>query len=145
MKKYASLVFLLLLAGCSNPLVVDEQLQVNEVLESEVAESIDITLPADSPPEIYWCCNPFEKESEFLTRAELEYPAEARGVKGKVVVMVLIDKDGTPLETRILKGDPVFHNAATKMIMASTYTPTIYHNHEAIKVWMMIPVKFSPK
>ena len=76
---------------------------------------------------------------------KVEYPeiAKRAGIEGKVVVRVLVGKDGKPVKTRIESSDSEYlEKAAVKAIMSSIFTPAIQGN-KAIAEWISIPVNFK--
>ncbi len=73
------------------------------------------------------------------------YPDLARraNVEGKVLVRVLVDKDGSPKRTRVEYSDnDLLNDAAVNAIMKATYTPAI-QNNQPVQCWVTIPVNFK--
>jgi periplasmic protein TonB len=87
-----------------------------------------------------------EKEPAPVNRIIPQYPEMARkaGMEGKVVVKVLVGKDGKPEKAVIIKnpGTDIFDEAATEAAMKSTYTPGV-QNGRPVKCWMVLPLKFT--
>jgi|YNPBryulayer2012_1023412.scaffolds.fasta_scaffold04509_5 protein TonB len=87
-----------------------------------------------------------EKDPEFVNRVQAVYPEMARkaGIEGKVIVKVLIGKNGKPEKAQIIKnpGTDIFDEAVINAVMNSTYTPAI-QNGRPVKVWMMVPFSFK--
>lgn len=87
-----------------------------------------------------------EKEPQFVNQVKPVYPEIARkaGLEGRIVVRVLIDKDGKPKKAQVLKssGIEAFEEAAIDAVMRSSYSPAI-QNGKPVKCWMTIPIKFS--
>lgn len=87
-----------------------------------------------------------DKNPELLTPIRPIYPDSARKahIEGKVVVKVLIDKEGTPSKSQILKnsGTDIFDNAAMQAVMNVKYKPA-EQNGKPLKVWMVIPINFK--
>ncbi len=87
-----------------------------------------------------------EKEPHFVNQVKPVYPEIARkaGLEGRVVVRVLIDKDGKPKKVQVLKSSGIesFEEAAVEAVMQSSYSPAI-QNGRPVKCWMTIPIKFS--
>jgi TonB family protein len=73
------------------------------------------------------------------------YPAEAlaRGIKGPVVLQVIIDKQGKPHDIKVKKGDPVLAKAAVEAVRQWEYKPYKL-NGEAVEVETMVTVNFEP-
>jgi periplasmic protein TonB len=90
---------------------------------------------------------PVEKEP-YIDLVELQknivYPELARraGIEGKVLVRVLVDKEGKPKKHRIEYSDnEQLNDAAVKAIMKSVFTPAI-QNDRPVTCWVTIPVTF---
>ncbi len=91
-----------------------------------------------------------EKEPEFdyadLQR-RVQYPEIARraGIEGKVVVKVLVGKDGKPKRAFVADSpSEMLNDAALKAVLATTFTPAI-QNGNPIDVWVTIPIIFKIK
>jgi len=87
-----------------------------------------------------------EKEPQFINQVKPVYPEIARkaGIEGRVVLRVLIDKDGKPQKAQILKnpGTDIFDEAAIASVMQSSYSPAI-QNGRPVKCWLTVPIKFT--
>lgn len=87
-----------------------------------------------------------EKEPQFVNQVKPVYPEIARkaGIEGRVVLRVLIDKDGKPKKAQILKnpGSDIFDEAAIASVMQSSYSPAI-QNGKPVKCWLTVPIKFT--
>ncbi|MCS7212587.1 MAG: energy transducer TonB [Chloroherpetonaceae bacterium] len=96
----------------------------------------------DPDPDVFVA---LEKEPQFVNQVKPVYPEIARkgGIEGRVVVRVLIDRDGKPKKAQIVKnpGIDVFDEAAIDAVMQSTYSPAI-QNGRPVKCWMTIPINF---
>ncbi len=93
---------------------------------------------------------PVEKEP-YLDIKELqsrvEYPDIARraNVQGKVLVRVLVGKNGIPIKCSVQSSDSdLLEPAATKAIMKSVFTPAL-QNSQPVTCWVSIPVIFIIK
>lgn len=75
-----------------------------------------------------------------------EYPAEARrGRKeGRVMVRVLVDKQGNVEKVEVLHGSELFRHAAAAAAWQFRFRPG-KHEGERRKVWMVMPIEFSLK
>lgn len=75
----------------------------------------------------------------------LEYPVIARenGIEGTVKVSVQVDKDGTPLQVRIMHStNKIFEQNARKAASELTYTPATQNGHP-IQTWFTLTVAFE--
>ena len=75
-----------------------------------------------------------------------EYPVEARrGRKeGRVMVRVLVDKQGNVEKVEVLHGPDLFRKAAESAAWQFRFRPG-KHEGERRKVWMVMPIEFSLK
>jgi len=73
-----------------------------------------------------------------------EYPREARRRKleGKVVLRVLVGKDGAVEEVEVLNGPAVFREAARAAARQFRFRPGKHEGHRR-KVWMIMPIEFK--
>lgn len=76
----------------------------------------------------------------------IKYPEIARkaSIQGQVVIHVLVNEEGIPIETRVLKslGNSGCDEAAIEAIMKTRFYPAKQRNRP-VKFWMAIPVKFQ--
>lgn len=73
-----------------------------------------------------------------------EYPqqARARNMEGRVLLRVLVSKEGRAKDIEVLESShPLFTKAARKSAQRSQYVPLIRHGR-AREVWVRIPFKF---
>ncbi len=85
-----------------------------------------------------------EQEPQKVKWVNPEYPKLAKdaGIEGKVLVKVLIDKEGKVKKAVVIKGNEIFHESVIKAAMQCTFTPAI-QNQKPVPVWMMIPFNFQ--
>jgi len=109
----------------------------NDNYSGEVSESdpdIDAYVEVDKYPEV-------------IESGEPIYPEEAtkNGIEGKVFVKVLVDKNGNPKKTVILKSEnEIFNNAAMEAAKKCKFTPATQKG-KPIAVWVVLPYKFALK
>ena len=77
---------------------------------------------------------------------KVEYPEMARrsGIEGKVIVKVLIGKDGRPKQGKTIiveTADELLNDAAIKAIMAQVFPPAVQYG-QPIEIWASIPIVF---
>ncbi|MCU0427337.1 MAG: TonB family protein [Candidatus Kapabacteria bacterium] len=80
-------------------------------------------------------------------QSRVEYPEVARraNIQGKVLVRVLVGKNGVPMKTVVEASDSdLLDPAATKAIMKSVFTPALQNGHP-VTCWVSIPVIFVIK
>lgn len=73
------------------------------------------------------------------------YPEEAKinGIEGTVYVKILINNNGIPIDTLIVKSsNPIFNEASLNAAMASEFSPYKRKGHNQ-KTWVMVPFKFA--
>ena len=77
----------------------------------------------------------------------LRYPTEARekGTAGTVYLQFIVETDGTLSELRVVRGigDGCDEEAVRLLNNSPPWTPG-RHRGRAVRVWMGLPVKFSP-
>jgi len=78
----------------------------------------------------------------------IKYPEIARkaGIQGQVVIHVLVNEKGIPIDTKVLKslGNSGCDEAAISAIMKTRFTPASQRNRP-VKFWMSIPIRFQLK
>ncbi len=87
----------------------------------------------------------FEKMPEMTDAAKPYYPeiAKRAGIIGKVWVKVLIDKEGRPKKTIVVKSESELFNAsAVDAAMKSKFSPAM-NGDKPFPVWIVIPYKFG--
>ncbi len=64
-------------------------------------------------------------EARLVRKVDPKYPKEAKKyrVVGTVVFRILVDRDGRVSEIKLLRGDPVFVQAATEAVRKWRYEP----------------------
>ncbi|NIR50617.1 energy transducer TonB [candidate division KSB1 bacterium] len=125
-------------------------------IESTDLDLSDIPEPPPPPPEDDGNVNIFVAYDEeprpiggfrAIQRA-LKYPEIARkaGIEGKVIVHVLVNKQGEVENTRILKslGHSGCDDAAINAIKSVKWKPALQRD-KPVKVWVAIPVIFKLK
>lgn len=83
-------------------------------------------------------------EERLLERVMPQYPETAAraGVKGEVVVDVMIGKNGTIRELKLVHGSPVLASAAMDAIRQWKYRPYLV-NSEPVEIWTRITIRFG--
>lgn len=77
-------------------------------------------------------------------QSRVKYPdiARERSIQGKVVVRVLIDKDGSIAKYVVVESaHKLLEPEAVKAVLATTFTPA-KQNGQPTKIWISIPVNF---
>ena len=81
-------------------------------------------------------------------RKLIKYPEIARkaGIQGRVVIHVLVNEEGVPVDTKVLQslGNSGCDEAAIDAIMKTRFTPATQRGR-AVKFWMSIPITFQLK
>ncbi|MDF1883291.1 energy transducer TonB [Sulfurimonas sp. SAG-AH-194-C21] len=80
------------------------------------------------------------------TRPPLTYPAQAArdGIKGYVIINILIDKDGSVEIAKILESQPagIFDTAALNAIRSWRFSPAMY-KAKPVKMWAKQKIRFQ--
>ncbi len=98
-------------------------------------------------------CHPERAEESSIVQPKLltahtsfNYPHEAynQGIEGKVVVRLLVNKEGKVIESKILKtsGSGVLDEAALKMVRSSAYEPGTIDGVVS-EFWLHLPIEFK--
>jgi len=80
-------------------------------------------------------------------KKSMPYPLawQTNGIKGKVIVKVLVGEDGTPVKHEIVKSA---HKKLTESVEKSLYNlkfnPAYDQANVPIKMWVTIPIDFNP-
>ena len=73
------------------------------------------------------------------------YPelAQEAGIEGRVLIAILVDADGKPIETKILRSEvtPAMAEAALRAAMESRFEPGQQRN-QPVRCWVTIPFDF---
>ena len=74
------------------------------------------------------------------------YPADAKkkGIFGKVLVEMIIDKGGRPKSLRVTEGDPILAQETLRALSQWRWKPYKL-NGEAVEVETTVTVKFEPR
>lgn len=84
-----------------------------------------------------------EEFPQAITKVTPEYPDLARqsSMEGTVTVQALVGKDGKVKDTRIVKSNPVFDQAAEKAVKQYVFKPAL-SNNKPVAVWVAVPIRF---
>jgi protein TonB len=87
-----------------------------------------------------------DSKPKVLSRAPLEYPSEAakEGIKGYVIINLLVAKDGTVELAKILESQPagVFDAVAINSVQSWRFGPAKYKG-KPVKVWAKQKIRFD--
>jgi len=90
--------------------------------------------------------NTVDVKPKVLARPPLEYPAEAakNGIKGYVIINILIAKDGSVELAKILESEPsdIFDNAALNAVRSWRFSPAKY-KQKPVKMWAKQKIRFE--
>lgn len=90
--------------------------------------------------------NTVDVKPKVQSRPPLEYPTEAakNGIKGYVVINLLIGKDGSVELAKVLESQPVgvFDTAALNAVRAWRFSPAIY-KEKPVKMWAKQKIRFQ--
>jgi len=90
--------------------------------------------------------NTVDVKPKVLSRPPLEYPAKAAkdGIKGYVVINMLIGKDGSVEVAKVLESEPagVFDEAALNAVYQWRFSPAQY-KQKPVKMWAKQKIKFQ--
>lgn len=90
--------------------------------------------------------NTVDVKPKVLSRSTLEYPAQAAkdGIKGYVVINILIGKDGGVELAKVLESQPtgVFDTAAVNAVRTWRFSPAQY-KAKPVKIWVKQKIRFQ--
>jgi protein TonB len=90
--------------------------------------------------------NTVDVKPKVLSRSPLEYPSDAlkNGIKGFVIINILIDKDGNIELAKVLDSKPsgVFDNAALEAVRSWRFSPAKYKT-KPVKMWAKQKISFQ--
>lgn len=77
-------------------------------------------------------------------KASMKYPETARltGKEGRVVVRLLIGKDGSVEKIEKISGPDEFRDEVSEKVMELRFTPAM-QNNESVKCWVSVPFSFK--
>ena len=85
-------------------------------------------------------------DMEYLYK-NLVYPEEAKkkGIEGKVLLNVFVDKRGMPQLFEVVESDSeIFNQAAIDAAMKTIYCPAVMNN-QVVGKWLNVPIEFKLK
>jgi len=105
--------------------------------------SLDREFPEGTEPDIN-AFVPREVEPAVIRQVWPEYPELARkaGVEGRVIVKVLVDREGKVQKAVVIEGPAVLHQAARTAALHWVFKPAIQQDR-AVAVWVAIPFHFK--
>jgi TonB family protein len=81
---------------------------------------------------------------DFLAKpVDPEYPAQAGGQRGSVVLQVLIGRDGAVLDAKFLQGSLVFARSAIDAVKLWKFKP-YFMNGRPVAVQSLMTLNFKP-
>jgi protein TonB len=90
--------------------------------------------------------NTVDVKPKVLSRSPLEYPEQAfkNGIKGYVIINILIAKDGSVDIAKVLESKPVgvFENAAINSVLSWRFSPAKYKD-KPVKMWAKQKITFQ--
>ena len=98
----------------------------------------------DIPPDDFVAVEvePYIDLTELQRRVVYSEMARRAGVEGKVIVRVLVGKDGKPLKSIVEFSDnELLNGSAVKAVMSSIFTPA-RQNGNPVALWVNIPINF---
>ena len=114
------------------PPPLEELQKTTEVALEEEEEEIVEYWRVEKPP---------KTEERPASRCSPRSPA-GRGSPGNITIQVLVDREGKVEKVGEIHGNEVFHEAARKAALATTFTPAI-QNDKPVKVWVALTYKFQ--
>jgi TonB family protein len=120
-----------------------------KVEEKKVEEKIQEEKPEKKERTVYQSFE-VEKPPEAVNlrqvQSSMTYPEIARqaDIEGRVVVKVLVGRDGNVIRVGSITGPDVFHEEVMSKVRELEFTPGL-QNGRAVEVWVSVPFNFSLK
>jgi protein TonB len=113
----------------------------------QVDQPIDVKKEEEPSPDDFIAVEKEPEPNYALLKKNTQYPEMARRaqIEGKVIVRVLVGKDGRPKPGKIKIEDTsneMFNQAAIDAVMKTPFTPAI-QNGQPIEVWVTVPMNFQ--
>ena len=109
------------------------------VPEASGNKPVDAGMPAIEPVDV-----PELTERALLTdQPPLNYPANARGQQGTVILQVLIGRDGAVQDAKFVQGSLAFARPAIDGVKQWKFKPYTM-NGRAVSVQTILTIKFKP-
>ncbi len=113
----------------------------------QVDQPIDVKKEEEPSPDDFIAVEKEPEPNYALLKKNTVYPEMARRaqIEGKVIVRVLVGKDGKPKPGKIKIEDTsneMFNQAAIDAVMKTPFTPAI-QNGQPIEVWVTVPMNFQ--
>ena len=113
----------------------------------QVDQPVDVKKEEEPSPDDFIAVEKEPEPNYALLKKNTQYPEMARRaqIEGKVIVRVLVGKDGRPKPGKIKIEDTsneMFNQAAIDAVMKTPFTPAI-QNGQPIEVWVTVPMNFQ--
>jgi protein TonB len=136
-------------AGLTAPLQANAAASEPVTLPPPAAEIVPppqpVVHPTEPPRSVTPAFVPVEKDPQIVKLEKPEFPSFVwkMGIEGQVVVRVLIDINGKPLDSQILKStNSIFEQPVIDAVMKSQFTPARM-GQGPVAAWLTIPFKFK--
>ena len=85
-----------------------------------------------------------EQLPEIVTIPAPDFPdvAKVQGIEGKVVLNVLVGKDGHVRDVKLVRSIPALDEAARSAALQAVFKPALWQN-KPVAVWVTMPIRFS--
>jgi len=117
-------------------------------LESFMGDDMDMddSLLGDVDKDVVMSEGSVDKAPSPSQRSAMEYPKKAKkmGIKGYVLLNILIDANGNVIKVKVLESEPagVFDDVASQGVKSWKFTPGEYKG-KAVKVWAKQKIRFD--
>lgn len=121
------------------------EMNIPEFATADVAGDVNKLLQ-DIAQDVIMNESTVDVKPKIQSRPPLKYPAKAArdGIKGYVIVNLLIDKDGSVEIAKILESQPVgvFDSAALDAVHSWRFSPAMY-KAKPVKIWAKQKIRFQ--
>jgi protein TonB len=112
---------------------------VTMVPESSGNKPVDAAMPAIEPVDV----SELAERALLTDQPPLNYPANARGQQGTVILQVLIGRDGAVQDAKFVQGSLAFARPAIDGVKHWKFKPYTM-NGRAVSVQTTLTIKFKP-
>jgi TonB family protein len=136
MNTYLLLFALLGTCYAQQPLTAEQQELLDRNRRSDINPNVFVNVDKQALP---------TNMNDFKTK--IKYPKEAlqKGIEGKVLIRVLVDTTGIPIDTTLIRSaDQLFTEEVMKHIYSLRFEPATLYG-KPIFFWSTVPLDFSLK
>jgi len=121
---------------------IDESGNMYEPINAVIADADDPVSNPETPPQYI---GGMEAWLDYLTK-NLKYPTKAKelGIKGRVQVLFIVEKDGSLSDIKVIRGlEPGCNEEALRLVKTGTKFKPAMHRGEVVRAYHSVLVRFE--